>query len=188
MSKTRSKRFKKQILEGQMLAIDPSSGATGHAGWALFTGGRLVESGILKLAGSEFNHRLKAVLKDALEFDPVDVLVIEKIGGYRAQSVLIQACGVFIAGIDSPNCIQMNVQTWQAIAKRVGGWKKTTKKGLQGDPNGQEGDEYDAIYIGAAAIALALGYDSKAKEEDREPYLTEVRERIGWIDQQRTGQ
>jgi len=182
MSKTRSKRFKKQILEGQMLAIDPSSGATGHAGWALFEGGKLSESGILDIRGSEFNHRLKAVLKDALEFDPVDVLVIEKIGGYRAQPVLIQACGVFIAGIDSPNCIQMNVQTWQSIARRLGEWKKTTKKGVQGDSNGREGDDVDAEFIGWSAIALALGYDSKAKEEDKEVYLTDVRERMRWQD------
>ena len=91
-------------------------------------------------------------------------MVIEDIQGAIAPKTLIQACGVYIASIDSKRVIQINAKTWQAIARRIGGWKKN--------------DESDAQYIGWAAIAFALGYNQKESEKKREPFLEAVRGRI----------
>jgi len=181
MSRTRSKQYKKYILEGSFLAIDPSSGKTSAAGWALFKGGILMEAGIIEVCSvSAKQHRLKALLKKLQErFDLVDLLVIENIEGRMAPKVLIQACGVFIAGIESKVYFEMNIRTWQSIAEKLGGWKKTNKAGkVRGDPDGNEGDEYDAMYIGWAAIALALGYDTRQKAAEREPFIDKTRERM----------
>jgi len=95
--------------------------------------------------------------------------------------VLMQATGVFIAGIQSERLIEMDVKTWEAVAKRLGGWKKhSSKRGLINgcDPNGREGDDVDAEYIGWTAICFALGYNQKDKEKDREPALAATKERM----------
>ncbi|HCT53214.1 MAG TPA: hypothetical protein DF712_12220, partial [Balneola sp.] len=59
---------------------------------------------------------------------------------------------MFIAGV-SGQLIELNSHTWQAVARRIGGWKK--------------GDEADAQYIGLAAIAFASGYDQKITEKNK---------------------
>jgi len=181
MSKARSLQYKKHVLGGTMLCIDPSSGKTSAAGWALFKEGRLVESGLVTVCSVASREiRLREILACVqADFDPVDLLVIEKIDGRMAKRILIQACGVYMSAIDSKSFFEMNVQSWQAISKRLGGWKKTNSKGVvRGDPKGREGDEVDAEYIGWSAIAFALGYDQTASEEDNEIKLKLVRERM----------
>jgi hypothetical protein len=178
MSKTRGRQYKHYILEGSFLAVDPSSGKTSAAGWALFQEGKLVESGIIEVCSvASKENRLREIMKVVSQkFDPVDLLIVEKIDGRMATRILIQACGVYIASIESTCFFEMNIQSWQAIAKRLGGWKKTNKIGDErGDPNGREGDEVDAIYIGHAAVAFAMGYDSKDSEEKKEEILSTIR-------------
>ena len=178
MSRTRALQFSKYILEGKFLAIDPSSGKTGNAGWALFEKGKLHSSGILDIySDSSRERRLKSILECMQkEFEPVDLLVLENIEGRMAPKILIQACGVIIAGTPSDRYFEMNIITWQSIAMKLGGWKKTNKNGVvRGDPKGNEGDEYDAQYIGFASIALALGYDAKSKPEFNDPIIENVK-------------
>jgi len=185
MSKTRSVQYKKAILEDMFLCIDPSSGATGDSGWALFQAGRLHSSGVIHIDSDQpVEVRLREILRCLQEEFTgmgLDLLIVEKIEGRHAAAVLIQACGVFIAGIKSDHFFEMNVLTWQAIGKRLGGWKKHDRRGklmVGADPNGAEGDEIDAQYIGWAAICFALGYDQKQKEADREESLAATRERM----------
>ena len=181
MSRSRSRQYRKYILEGTFLAIDPSSGKSSAAGWALFKEGKLYSSGtveICSIAAKEM--RLRAIMECVqADFKPVDLLVIENIEGRMAPKILIQAAGVYIASIQSKAYFEMNIRTWQSIAEKLGGWKKTNKSGtVRGDCNGNEGDEYDAQYIGWAAIALALGYDTRQKEADREPYIELTKQRM----------
>lgn len=169
MSRTACLKYKNLILNGSMLCIDPSSGGTNrkgeksNAGWGVFGEGKVLESGLLELDHGESKEvRLRAIADCMREsFDKYDILVIEDINGYKAPQVLIQACGAFISSTNTKGLVEMNSRTWQAIANRLGGWKK--------------GDEADALFIGWAAIAFAMGYNQTDKEDVREEILKEVR-------------
>ena len=183
-------QYKKYILEGNMLVIDPSSGSTSAAGYAMFKNGILHDSGIIEICSIKSReNRLRDILECLQkEFtDPVDVLVIENIEAKIAPKVLIQSCGVYIAALPYKHYFEMNIQTWRGIAMRLGGWKKRSKSRNTtiGDPNGQEGDEVDARYIGYAAIALALGYDTRLPEKDREASIAQTKDLIskGYLNQ-----
>lgn len=187
MSKTRALQYKRYILEGTFLVIDPSSGRSGDGGWALFENGKLKESGVIEISSiASKQKRLVAILEcmQSQFTDPVDLLVLEKIDGRMAKRILIQACGVFIATAPSKVYFEMNVMTWRSIASKLGGWKKVSKNTgkVHGDSEGNEGDEIDAQYIGWASIALALGYDTKKKtkagEAERMEIIQQVRERM----------
>ena len=169
MSRSKCNLYKTKILEGSMLVIDPSSGGTSrkgeqsNAGWAEFKNGKLKASGIIELDHGKYKEDRLRAISDCLrsEFKAnYDLMVIENIEGYGAAKTLIQACGAFICSTNG-RLIEMNVKTWQAIANRLGGWVK--------------GDEADAIYIGWACVAFALGYNQKESEEQREEFLKEVR-------------
>ena len=170
MSRTVCLRYRKAITEGSMLVLDPSSGGTSNkgvesnAGWAVFKEGKLAESGILELDhGEKKEVRLRRLGAFMLsDFGHHDLFVIEDITGYKAPKTLIQACGGLITNTKSDGLIEMNVRTWQAIALRLGGWEKS--------------DEADAIYMGWACVAFALGYNQKDTEDRRECVLKEVRE------------
>jgi len=170
VSKTKSKQLKSKLLEGRILAIDPSSGgiskygAGSQCGWAIFNKGQLEDSGIIMMDhGKPKEIRLKK-LGDCLrlEFgDTFDVLVIEKIAsGRMTHESLINACGAFMSNLDADSMIEVNVKSWQAIASRAGGWKKD--------------DEYDAIYIGLATIFWASGYDQAKKEPEKMEKIEEI--------------
>ena len=165
-----------------MIAIDPTSGAieraTGNgsvAGWALFLGGEMQSSGIIEIPYYDRKEDRYRGLLDILhtEFDDgFDVLAMEDIptarrrGNFNTSQTLIQACGVYIAGL-SGELVEINSHTWQAVAKRVGGWIK--------------GDESDAQYIGIAAIAFASGYDQKMSEKRKIEFLGKlVNEHNAW--------
>ena len=171
MSKTRCLKLKKKILEGKILSIDPTSGGlirttneTSQAGWAEFEKGKLTNSGVIEIPfhpakEERFRSILEILQKEFKE--TYDVLIIEDIpmaprrGQFNVSSTLIQACGVYIAGT-SGELIEMATHTWQAIARRLGGWTKT--------------DESDAIYIGLAAVAFAEGYHQKLKNISKSNY------------------
>lgn len=183
MSRTRSKQYKSIILERSFLCIDPSSGATGDAGWAIFDKGRVIDQGVISVSNmnSAKHKRLRELMKCLFDdFERTELMIMEEIRGKHTKETLVQACGVFIAGIDCEYQFDMNVATWQAIAKKLGGWKKHTGAGLVGDKGGREGDEVDAEFVGWAAIAFALGYNqkgaSKAANAEREAVLVKVRE------------
>tara|TARA_B100001094_G_scaffold65503_2_gene61600 strand:+ start:10552 stop:11139 length:588 start_codon:yes stop_codon:yes gene_type:complete len=175
MSKKKCQKLSDKILNGRMLAIDPSSGATDRAtgspsiaGFAYFDKGILVESGLILIPESQNKETRFRYILDLLQSqfnEDYDILALEDIplarrrGNFNTSQTLIQACGVFIAGV-SGQLIELNSHTWQAVARRIGGWKK--------------GDEADAQYIGLAAIAFASGYDQKITEKNKLKIIKEL--------------
>jgi len=166
MSKTRCLELRDGILEGRMLAIDPTSGAMdratqtpSEAGWALFEEGHFIGSGTIKIPFHERKEDRYRELLNILHVDfdqEYDVLVLEDIplarrrGNFNTSQTLIQVCGVYIAGTTG-DLVELPSITWQAVARRIGGWVK--------------GDESDAQYIGLAAIAFASGYSQSMTEK-----------------------
>lgn len=165
---------KKAALKGTMFVIDPSSGGSSKkgeksvAGWAYFCEGKLVDSGTTEYPAEKVVFkRLKNVSDHwRSQENTYDLFVLEDIRGYRAQQSLIQACGVYITSIDFNEFFQVNVQTWKAVARLWGGYEKS--------------DEQDAIYMGYATIAIALGFDSKLKVALKEEIIEKAKEVVGY--------
>ena len=175
MSKTRCIELRDGIIGGKMIAIDPTSGAMDRAngspsvaGWAAFDEGLLLSSGTIEIPFHKRKEDRYRELLNILQTDFVDtwdILALEDIptarkrGSFSTSQTLIQACGVYIAGLDG-DLVELNSHTWQAVARRIGGWRK--------------GDESDAQYIGLAAIAFASGYDQKMSEKKKIEFLAEL--------------
>lgn len=151
MSRTACRAHRKAILEGTVLAMDPSSGSfnqkkkeQSYPGYALFREGELVESGVVDLNGQELNiwERLRE-LYDCLEndFDVPDVLIIERIRGRVAHQYLKWSVGIIGTAVRAPVVIEMPVSTWRSFAGK----------------DHEKSDENDAIAIGTAAVKLARG-------------------------------
>ncbi len=183
MSRSKCKSLRSEILDGSLLAIDPSSGSvnrfTGEQsslGWAIFKEGNLQGSGTIEVIKSESKEDRLRDLVGILHtrFDTTfDALVLENIpavscrkNGFSVDTTLIQACGVVVAGTTGA-LVEMNIHTWQAVARRLGGWTK--------------GDESDAIYLGLSAIAFAVGYDQKFTEKVKTTFLGDLVDHYdGW--------
>lgn len=144
--------YTKQILEGTLVAIDPSCGSSSSdPGYAIYSNGLLVESGIIPLNKErELAYRLQE-LRAALfaKFGCPTVLVVEHIpprrfgkGSAVSHASLLQAMGVALASTDSGILLRIRPQDWQRLAAPI--WSKATKS-----------DEADAIAIGWAVIRLA---------------------------------
>jgi hypothetical protein len=183
VSKTKCVKLKKDILGGLMLCIDPTSGAvqrdtntTSQAGWAIYDGGEFRSSGVIIIpADPNKENRYRAILDVLLTSftDPYDIVIMEDIptarrrGTFNTSQTLIQACGVYAAGISSGKLIELPSHTWQAIARRIGGWIK--------------GDESDARYLGLAAMAFSEGYSQSLTEKKKlECIETIVNKHNGW--------
>jgi len=155
-------KISKAVLTGTMLCIDPSSGSGSQAdasncGYALFKEGRRVDSGIIKMDHKiQSWYRLRELVK-ALErdFEPVNLLIVEQLTGPQIHQVLHQAVGAIYGGLDFDNVYEMSIPTWQALSKKLGGWRKS--------------DEADAKYMGYAAICLAMGYEYCRSTVDTNP-------------------
>jgi len=168
---------KKAALTGWMLCIDPSSGSENtkgeksEAGWAMFHEGKLLDSGTLKFPAEKVVFKRLRNIKEELykipNIEKTELFVIEDIRGYRAQQSLIQACGIFIDRTPSNEFFQVNVQTWKAVARVLGGYIK--------------GDEEDAKYMGYATVAIAHGWKATIKEvEKKENIIQKTKETLGW--------
>lgn len=156
------------LLEETVLCIDPSSGSrSSMPGWALYEGGRLLESGTLILDHTQpLPYRLKILAEcvDALyqKFDP-DVLVHEEIaaqghgrdaGGHAS---LLKSVGV-IQSISGPlHTVGIYPVSWKARAR------KTYVKS----------DENDAIEIGWVVLEQAR----EIRDRERERIARKVRKK-----------
>lgn len=151
------------MLEGRVLAIDPSSGAldrksgtSSNAGWAVFEGGQFHSSGIIQIDGIAPKQRLESLAQTLNnEFDEeFDILVVEDIWGYMAAKSLVHAVGLFAGLVRAEAMVEINVQTWKSIATRLGGWTKD--------------DATDATFIGIGAMITSQGYyHKKFKKDDK---------------------
>lgn len=161
------------ILDGTMISIDPSSGKSGVAGYAKFDGGYLVSYGVIKIRFSTIAYkRFQSLRKKIAEEhgEEFDVLTIELLKGrsrnYNVKPVLKQAAAVTAASLNWKECVMITPNSWQAIAKRIGGWIKQ--------------DDIDAVYQGYAAIAFANGYKSTWKKEAQLAFLEELATEYKW--------
>lgn len=137
-----------QILGGNVLAIDPSSGSRNSMpGYAVFQEGVLIDSGYIEVARDrEFNRKLFLISKTLREeFPTPDVLVVEFIppfmkgSGFSKSIVSLQrAIGAIIGSIDRP-LVEVPPITWHKHAPI----------------NYQKTDEKDAIMLGYTAVLTA---------------------------------
>ena len=115
------------LLEGRVLAIDPSSGSQSSLpGYALFDKGELIDHGVIKLKISRELPRRLNELGEALktEFPAVDVLVIEDIPvrsygkGASPHASLLKAVGCILACCTYREFVEISPPTWKAYVRR----------------------------------------------------------------------
>lgn len=139
------------VLEGRLLAVDPSSGGSSDPGYAYYVGGELQDSGTVEVDGrKKVERRLRQIYLALFErfAGRVDILVVEKIRGARAPAQLQWSVGVIMAAccvVDDqgqrPAAIELPISTWKRYAKQIDEYEK--------------GDEADAIVIGLSLIQEA---------------------------------
>lgn len=130
------------LLEGNLLAIDPSSTSFG---WAVFKNGKFKDSGVKKYKGAA-SVRLNRIYTDVYllaEKYGTDILGIERLrskGGYSPPQ-LLWSVGVTMAAAPVP-VIEVSPQSWKAIARAE---------------DIDKSDDNDAYCIGKVLILMAKG-------------------------------
>jgi hypothetical protein len=148
------RRFRNVLLEGRVVAIDPSCGSNSSMpGYAIYNAGILIGSGVIQIPLARELHTKLQWLANYLRTDPkfqgIELLLIEAIPVTRhgrganqlSHSSLIKAVGAIISSINCPYIMYVPIQTWKAYANTVESYSK--------------GDEADARMIGASIIQLA---------------------------------
>jgi hypothetical protein len=131
------------LLDGVVLAIDPSSGSkTSQPGFAVYYKGAIQSSGTIEIPHADINIRLQTLYRKIRGLLPVspDVLLIEQIGG-KAHHMLLEAVGVSIVAADTPTTIRVHNKFWKAYAAA--------------HPDYEKGDAADARMIGDSVLAAA---------------------------------
>lgn len=155
------KEFYQEILTGTLISFDPSSGSSNSMpGYAIFTAGALVESGVIKLRPQDSkNVRLYSIAESIrAEFPKADVVAIENIppvsynrkgamNGWALVS-LQRAVGAIMSCFDC-SYIEVAPASWQKY--KFEGYNKS--------------DEHDAICIGLACIEIAKQVNEDLKDE-----------------------
>lgn len=131
------------LREGNVLAIDPSSGKTSPPGYSYWEAGSLLEYGDVKVNSAKPVQQRLGEIVDCLvaEFPSVDVLVIEQIRGQKAQPALQWSIGALLDGFRPPIFIEVPLWSWKAVAKST--------------PNYTKRDDLDAVMIGSTVMCLA---------------------------------
>lgn len=143
----------REILEGTMLAIDPSTGSkSSRPGFAWYKGGKLIESGEiivdLKANRSKRLYEIARTVRD--DFEKPDVLVVEYIPpvSYRGRSTsmnglslmaLQKAIGAIIGAHPFEHLLEIPASAWRKY--KPDEYVKT--------------DEWDAICLGLCAVETA---------------------------------
>lgn len=135
------------ILDGRLLAIDPSSGSEGSAcGYALYHGASLAESGVLCMDHKQStDQRLQQLARQLSEkfYGKIDIIAIEYLRGRMVPAQLHWAVGTTLASLAFPGTfyVEVPISTWKRYAKQIPEYTKT--------------DEWDAKIIGHSVIQLA---------------------------------
>jgi hypothetical protein len=164
-----TKHCSNAVCNGDLLVIDPSTGATGDAGWAEFKAGALWEWGVLEIAAQKNPYHRFQTIRELLRSEFTNnyhVLVMELLKGRYAKLSLKQSMAVFAACTDWGNIVLITPRMWQAVADRLGGHIKR--------------DDIDAVYIGYTALAFAEGYDSSWEREAQEDFLQKLATELNW--------
>jgi hypothetical protein len=129
-----------QILEGKLIAIDPSSNSVGYC---TFDSGLFLERGKLVAKSTDSPHtRLGAIAQAvALEAQGCDIAVMEEIHNRKTHVTLLRACGACMAGLgDVPVLFEVDPTLWHTIAP----------------PGYEKDDDTDAYLLGQLIINLAV--------------------------------
>lgn len=144
-----------KIVNGIILAIDPSSGRSSSMGWAVIDHGTYVASGTKKppiLRSGETLEHIRRMVNDLVSEYLPDVVVIEALRGPNVPSALMWAVGAILAGTSTDYDIlevQMPIPTWKTyIANAVSFAGKSPSRYVKGDEN-------DAIAMGECLYSLA---------------------------------
>jgi len=130
------------ILKGTLLAIDPATGSSSDAGFAVFKKGKLITSGTIPINKKNDIYTRLRELHDWLATNyntEIDVLAIEKIR-HSHNSLRWSVCAIFL-GCRAPVVIEVPPITWHKNVSKA--YKKS--------------DQQDAIEIGIVTIKLAKG-------------------------------
>lgn len=154
------KKYTTELLEGRVLAVDPASGSSSMPGWAYYTGGILMESGVIQVKPHlPLNRRLFLIAQVlAKELPKPDVFVIEDIRRIRgvfggsSVDVLMKSIGAIMSAVDCERFLEISPLVW--------------KKYVTAEY--EKSDENDAIWIGKVAIAFAQTYRNKLTNKDAE--------------------
>lgn len=145
-----------EVLNGNLLAIDPSSGSTSSMpGYAIYRCGILVDSGFIQLtANTRLHQRLHQLMEclrvDFLEAESIDVVAVEYIAmknykgsGTRHSAVsllpLQRSVGVVQAVFGGLPVIEVAPISWKKYA----------------EPDQVKTDEFDAIGIGRCVVEVS---------------------------------
>ena len=143
----------KAVLNGTMLAIDPSIGSDSSLpGYALFEQGELVESGVFEVQRGASKHirlyEITRIIREDFPYVP-DVLAVERIvarpfrggSGMNAVSLssLHKAIGAIMSAAPFTHLVEVATSSW--VPYKPDDYEKT--------------DEFDAITIGLCVIGKA---------------------------------
>lgn len=104
------------ISDISILAIDPASGGTSNIGWAIYTKGKLQESGEIKIKHGPIQQRLNDLFKAFSEFDwgKDKLVVIEKVrSGQNSHIYLTWAVAVILAALNNGLFIEISSPIWR---------------------------------------------------------------------------
>ncbi len=145
------------ILEGKILAVDPSTGSKSSLpGFAWFEKGQLIESGVIEVnLNTNKSLRLYEIARTIREdFDKPDILIVEyippmvysksKMSGVSLMA-LQKAIGAIIGAQPFENLLEIPEPAWRHHKP----------------PDYVKSDEYDAISLGLCAINTALKLQNK---------------------------
>lgn len=138
------------LLNGKMLAIDPSTGSKSSVpGFAWFENGELIESGTIEVnIQDNRSKRLYEIARTVREeFEMPDILVVEYIppvsysGGMNGVSLmgLQKAIGAIVGARPFNNLLEIPASAWRNYKP----------------PEYEKTDEWDAITIGLCAVEVA---------------------------------
>jgi hypothetical protein len=144
-----------KILNGTVLAIDPSSGSKeSQPGYAIFKAGVLQDHGTLKIPHKVIYERMPILYDKIQEILPIplDVFLIEQIRGQNFSHVFLNwACGVSISAVRAPVTIEIEVLMWRAYMKCF--------------PEYVKSDATDAVMIAEAVLFMANQFKNKTFDE-----------------------
>lgn len=133
------------LLNGTVLAIDPSSGGSSQPGWALFKAGQLVGQGEIQLPSKRtINDRLQVLYDEVYKLTDTrpDMLILECVSkGTMAHPFLVWSIGTVIAAARAHAMTECPINVWKAVAKAMHEYEKTNAS--------------DAVLIGQSLILLA---------------------------------
>jgi len=142
-------QYAERILNGPLLAIDPSSGSEkSQPGYAIYHRAQLVDSGLLNIKwGDAVHNRLYRLAKSLREeFEQPDLLITEHLAPFMGEGKgaffstrnvisLHQSVGVIVSTWDVP-VLAISPRSWQSVAP----------------DNYLKSDENDAIMLGWTAL------------------------------------